>query len=120
MKKVLPALLVVVMSSFITMSAYASIDLATAYVSDSIDISGMEGEGLAWDGSYLWVTDTSAQKYSPISPLTKHIYDIYSISAFYDAEGLTWDGSYLWTFKRSNKTRSFFASLTSSRLHSYF
>jgi len=68
-----------------------------------IDVSANieDPEGMAWDGTYLWVVDdTSTEMAYQIDPNTGEVISYFSINPAGvdnpDTESITWDGSHLW------------------------
>ena len=52
-------------------------------------------EGLAWDGSYLWLADSGEKKIYKIDPSDGRVIKSFAAPDRYP-EGLAWDGTYLW------------------------
>lgn len=54
------------------------------------------GEGLAWDGTYLWSSDTNTDMIYKIDPSTGSVLASFPTPGF-DPAGLAFDGQYLWS-----------------------
>jgi len=75
---------------------------ADIVVSDRMDAPGPQPEGLASDGTHLWVADFITARLYRIDTETKTVVQEY-VAPGPRPEGLTWDGSRLWCADWTNK-----------------
>ena len=57
--------------------------------------------GAAWDGAYLWLSDSKHREIMQVDPLDMTIMTSFA-SAGTQPRGLTWDGSYLWSVDQAD------------------
>jgi len=69
--------------------------LDTGDVIHTIPTPGPSGQGLTWDGNYLWVSDIDTDKIYKLSPEDGTILNSFSSPGDCVA-GLAWDGTFLW------------------------
>lgn len=83
------------MTAGVASIAMAAAVLAWATVLDRIDAPGPQPEGMASDGTHLWVADFQTGLIYRMDTATKTVIASYDAPGP-DPEGLAWDGTHLW------------------------
>jgi len=86
-----------------TFALFFCLSTNAAIIDLIIDVSANieDPEGMAWDGTYLWVVDDTATEMAyQIDPSTGEVISFFTINPAGvgnpDTESITWDGSHLW------------------------
>ena len=95
--------------SFLMLSVFGPSGLVFAEDSEEIDCGivssfaspGPSPQGLAWDGTHLWLADDSTDTIYKINPLDGFV-DFSFSSPGLEPKGLTYEGTYLWNIDNNS------------------
>ncbi|MCF7805838.1 MAG: M6 family metalloprotease domain-containing protein [Candidatus Marinimicrobia bacterium] len=80
-----------------TPSLYSKISFTVGDTINSIPLpSGVEENGLAWDGSNVWITDFNNDQIHKLDPDNGTILQSFGVPGAGSPSELAWDGQYLW------------------------
>ena len=77
--------------------------LDTGEVIHTIPTPGPSGQGLTWDGNYLWNSDKDTDIIYKLSPVNGTVLNSFPAPGDF-VEGLAWDGTYLWAAENGGST----------------